>query len=144
VGIACVETFINDLIAPWPASILPLNSLSYSYVSPSVQVQTCVTSAYMRCYIRAKSGSGFLLRLCARAILPSPSIYRHSMPTLTIPASIPKRKAACVSCRQRKKKCDVRDESSSNEGIADMLGSTPCLCAVYEMGHTMCIRDTSE
>ncbi|EUC36634.1 hypothetical protein COCCADRAFT_87621, partial [Bipolaris zeicola 26-R-13] len=31
-----------------------------------------------------------------------------TMVTLTIPASVAKRKQACTSCRQRKKKCDVR------------------------------------
>ena len=31
-----------------------------------------------------------------------------TMVILTIPASVAKRKQACTSCRQRKKKCDVR------------------------------------
>jgi hypothetical protein len=81
----------------------------YGYVLRSVSFQTLVTVAYTGCYIRAKSVSGFFLRLFAKATLPPPFSYRNSMPTLTIPASIPKRKAACVSCRQRKKKCDVRN-----------------------------------
>jgi hypothetical protein len=33
--------------------------------------------------------------------------YHIAMQTLAIPASVNKRKQACKSCRQRKKRCDV-------------------------------------